>query len=218
MADNLTYKPTNIEILHEPTLRAIGAYWRRYLTDGKGIKIDLSDKKPFSTDFTFTRFLVPYLMDYKGWAVFCDGDFFFLNNPAELSQFTAFDKYAVSVVKHNHLPVEKTKHQNRIQSQYPRKNWSSLIVWNCGHPQNKGLTPKMVNTMPGRWLHQFSWLSDDVIGNIPEAWNWLVNWSSIDINPKAIHYTQGTPNLLEYSDTPYSKEWLDTLTKVKSYR
>jgi len=147
-----------------------------------------------STEFTLTRFLVPYLNNYTGWAVFCDCDTVWKVDPAELFDLVDPDK-AVQVVKHDYTPSEGTKMDNQVQLPYPRKNWSSMILWNCEHPSNKKLDLKTVNTASPRFLHRFEWLEDNEIGELDHCWNWLVGWYDVenDGDPKIIHYTEGGP-------------------------
>ena len=158
-----------------------------------------------STEFTFTRFLVPYLMDYQGWAIFCDCDFLWLADIKELFG-QADDQYAVMVVKHNHVPTVDIKMDGRIQTTYPRKNWSSCILWNCGHPANQKLTTDVINTATGQYLHQFRWVDDNEVGTLTSEWNWLVGYTR-DGSPKAIHYTEGGPWFKNYRNCEYSQVW-----------
>lgn len=180
-------------------------YDRPYRTEG-GRRIDLVDGKPFATDFAFTRFLVPALCDYEGWALFCDCDFLFMADPGELLGYRN-DLYAAMVVQHDYRPRDSVKMDGQDQQHYPRKNWSSLILWNCGHPSNRALTPEAVSTRPGSWLHQFQWLKDKEIGELPEAWNWLEGWSPRSIKPKAVHFTSGGPWFPAYANVGYADEW-----------
>ncbi len=168
-----------------------------------------------STEFTFTRFLVPYLSDYKGWAVFVDCDFVFIDDVKKLFD-VADDKYAVMVVKHDYTPQEGFKMDGCKQLPYPRKNWSSTILWNCGHPSNKILSPTLVNTETGQFLHRFQWLDDSEIGELKPDWNWLAGWYNEpqDGNPKAIHYTEGGPWFKEYRRCPYHKVWKQHLKEM----
>jgi len=158
-----------------------------------------------STEFSFTRFLVPHLMNYQGWCVFCDCDFVWLEDINNLFSLRD-DKYAAMVVKHNYHPKKLVKMGNKIQSSYPRKNWSSMVLWNCSHPSNKELTVEKVNTKTGSHLHQFQWLTDNEIGELPVEWNWLAGWNSGAV-PKVIHYTEGGPWLKGYEDCEYSYVW-----------
>lgn len=186
------------------TMEMAGLYWRRSEMRN-GQRIDCQDGRPFSTDFSFTRFLVPRICsDRTGWALFCDGDFLWRADVAELLAL-ADERYAVMVVRHDHKPMETTKMDGQKQEPYPRKNWSSLVLWNLDHPANKALTVEEVNTRPGSWLHGFGWLEDEEIGGLPEAWNWLDGHSSPAMEPKAVHFTRGTPEL--GWETQYAGEW-----------
>lgn len=160
-----------------------------------------------STDFTYTRFLIPHLEHFKGFSIFCDCDFLFLDDVVKL--FSTIDRTkAVSVVKHpKYIPNSDIKMDGIPQHAMIRKNWASLIVFNNEHPSNKILTPEHINTIPqGKLLHQFHWLEDDQIGSIPLNWNVLDDYYLID-NPKAIHYTDGGPWFHNYKHTTYSHLW-----------
>jgi lipopolysaccharide biosynthesis glycosyltransferase len=161
-----------------------------------------------STEFTFTRFLVPYLSDYTGWAIFCDCDFLWTTDISELFDL-ADDRYAAMVVKHDYTPKEGVKMDGCRQLPYPRKNWSSLILWNCGHISNQKLDLKTVNEETGQYLHRFQWLKDEEIGSITHEWNWLVNWyqEPTDGFPKALHYTEGGPWFKDYRHCEYHQVW-----------
>lgn len=196
----------------EEGLRADGMYDRPFRLEGSQ-RIDLRDGRPFSTDFAFTRFLVPRLMGFRGVALFCDCDFLFLSDVADL--FELFDpQYAVQVVKHapNAAPGQNgTKMDGMQDIMYGRKNWSSLVLWNCGHPDNAALDHAVVNHSTGQWLHAFSWLSDDQIGALPLSWNWLAGVSD-DLpgyrKPDAVHFTLGGPWFPGYEKMPYAEDWL----------
>ncbi len=161
-----------------------------------------------STEFTFTRFLVPRLEEYKGWAVFCDCDILWQIGVEDLLAH-ADDKYAVMVVKHDYKPTQKVKMDGKEQHLYPRKNWSSVILWNCGHPSNKGLTKEIIDEYEGAYLHRFRWLEDHEIGELPKEYNWLVNWyhEPEDGTPKIIHYTEGGPWFDNYVSCEYGANW-----------
>lgn len=196
----------DLKVIHlsEKDLRAYGLLTRPQIPPYFGEIFDILSDAPQSTDFAFARFFIPILMRGKGRALFCDGDFLFRSDTAEL--FALFDdRYAVQVVKHDHSPVETEKMAGRTQTQYRRKNWSSLILWNCEHPSHEALTLDVLNCWPGRKLHAFDWLKDEEIGSLPETWNWLEGYSP-PIDPKAVHYTRGTPGRLG-KDLPYSGEW-----------
>ena len=161
-----------------------------------------------STEFTYSRFLVPSLMNFKGWAVFCDCDFLFLDDVAKLFEGLSNDK-AVYCVQHDYKPKEKHKMDGQQQTIYPRKNWSSFIVFNCSHPSNKKLDIEAVNKEPGSYLHQFKWLKDDEIGSLDERWIWLEGWTSNHnkLKPYAVHYTRGGPWFDEWQDVEYAEDW-----------
>jgi hypothetical protein len=162
-----------------------------------------------STEFTYTRFLVPALAGYKGWALYCDCDFLWLADIAGLIAL-ADDRYAAMCVHHDHRPTEAMKMDGRVQSLYPRKNWSSLILWNCAHPSNAALTPGVVNRETGAFLHRFSWLKGEEIGALPETWNWLEGWSAKPTGgaPNVVHYTRGGPWFDEWKNVAFGDLWL----------
>ena len=195
--------PVEVLSLRQDKLRADGIYTR---------PIDPLS----STEFSFTRFLVPELMNYDGWALFVDCDVLFLESPKELFAL-ADDNYAVMVVKHDYKPTQSMKMDGKIQHVYPRKNWSSVVLFNCSHPSNKALTKNAVNSETGQFLHRFSWLKDDEIGEIPHEWNWLVDWyhEPEDGKPKLLHYTEGGPWFDEYVNCSYSDVWKNVLKNRK---
>ena len=156
--------------------------------------------------FTYSRFLVPYLMNFKGWAIFADGDMICLSDIKKLKQYFNPD-IAVNVVKHNYKTKYKTKYFGQKNEDYPRKNWSSVIVWNCQHPKNKILTPDFISEKEGSFLHRFSWLEDVEIGELPKTWNWLALEYKEKKNLDLIHYTLGTPCFKEYSNKSLSEFW-----------
>jgi len=162
-----------------------------------------------STEFTYTRFLIPALMNYKGWAIFCDCDFIFMEDIAVLFKHIN-DSKAVYCVQHDYKPKERHKMDGQKQTIYPRKNWSSFILFNCEHPSNKKLNINLVNSESGSFLHQFKWLSDNEIGSLDERWNWLEGWTSNSNKsfPYAVHYTRGGPWFDEWQDVEFAKEWL----------
>ena len=163
-----------------------------------------------STEFTYSRFLVPALSGYKGWAIFCDCDFIFFEDISKILENVDKSK-AVYCVKHDYTPKEKHKMDGQIQTIYPRKNWSSFILFNCEHSSNRQLTINVVNSQTGSYLHQFKWLKDDEIGSLDERWNWLEGWTSNNNsqNPYAVHYTRGGPWFDEWQDVEFAKEWIE---------
>jgi len=170
-----------------------------------------------STEFTYSRFLVPSLMNFGGWAVFCDCDFVFLEDVAKLFQNLSEEK-AVYCVQHDYTPKERHKMDGKQQTIYPRKNWSSFIVFNCSHPSNKKLNIDLVNSQTGSYLHQFKWLKDEEIGSLDERWNWLEGWTSKHNNKKpfAVHYTRGGPWFDEWQDVEFAQEWFNERDKYLS--
>ena len=163
-----------------------------------------------STEFTFSRFFVPYLNDYKGWAVFCDCDFVWRVPTTELEQYCD-DSKAVVCVQHDYKPKESRKMDGQVQTVYPRKNWSSMVLWNCEHPSNKLIDLNALNNNTGLWHHRFMWLADHEIGEISHEWNWLTDWYNEpeDGSPKMLHYTEGGPWFDHLQDVPYAQEWRD---------
>lgn len=196
-------EPVHVQPLNQKALRFSGLY--RRAPEAK-TQIDSFDHKPFSTEFTFTRFLVPHLMQLEGWALFCDCDFLFLDDVAKLWALRD-DQFAVMVVKHHHEPPEDLKMEGAVQTRYRRKNWSSLVLWNCSHEANRALTVDAVNTQPGSWLHAFQWLDDDQIGSLPEGWNWLEGHSK-EMDKYAIHYTRGGPWFEHCQDVQHADLWI----------
>ena len=163
--------------------------------------------EPQSTDFTFTRFWVPYLSSFTGYSVFVDCDFLFKSNPLNLAQYINPD-LAVSVVQHpSYNPNTEIKMDGVAQHRSYRKNWASLMVFNNEHPSNKILTPDYLNNhKPGIDFHHFKWLKDEEIGSIPLEWNCLDGYYDLKY-PKAIHYTDGGPWFDDYKETQYSSLW-----------
>lgn len=158
-----------------------------------------------STEFSFSRFIIPHLMNYKGWAIFMDCDMLMLADINELWELRNND-YAVQVCKHNYTPDCDVKFLGQIQTVYPKKNWSSLMLINC--TKCVALTPEYVNNATGLELHQFKWLEDEsLIGNLPLEWNWLAGEYPYKQNVKNIHYTKGGPWFEDYKDTDYADEW-----------
>ena len=167
-----------------------------------------------STEFTYSRFLIPALMNYNGWAIFCDCDFLFFDDVQKIIKELDPSK-AVYCVQHDYTPKEKHKMDGQKQTIYPRKNWSSFIVYNCSHESNKKLTVDLVNKESGSYLHQFKWLEDKEIGSLDERWNWREGWTSNHNNnsPYAVHYTRGGPWFEEWQDVEFAKDWIDARDK-----
>ena len=196
----LTILPIKID-----ELKAAGMYHRAYEKRGKDLWDVISDA-PMSTEFAISRFFVPHLAK-TDWAVFCDIDFLWQADIAELMRLVNPD-FALQCVQHNHEKPETAKMNGVTQTQYNRKNWSSLMLWNLKHPAHQKLTIKQLNTLPGRDFHRFYWLEDHEIGALPPEWNYLVGVSDPSIKPKVIHYTLGGPWLEGYEDCQYADLWL----------
>ncbi|XP_024979775.1 protein CDI-like isoform X2 [Cynara cardunculus var. scolymus] len=144
-----------------------------------------------STEFSFTRFLTPFLANYE-----------------------------VMCVQHDYTPKEATKMDGVVQTVYPRKNWSSMVLYNCSHLKNRILTPEVVNKESGAYLHRFQWLEDDEIGSVPFVWNFLVGHNQVvngdlDTFPKAIHYTSGGPWFEAWRDCEFGDLWLKELEEFE---
>jgi hypothetical protein len=158
-----------------------------------------------STDFSFSRFLVPYLSDFCGWSLFMDCDMLMLDDVAKLYDLRD-ERYAVMVVKHQHRPREALKFLDQPQSQYERKNWSSVVLFN--NARCRALTLEYVNQATGLELHQFKWLpEEEAIGALPPAWNHLVGYDPPRAGVSLVHYTLGGPYFNEYRDCEYAAEW-----------
>lgn len=167
-----------------------------------------------STDFSFTRFLVPYLSGYTGWSIYLDCDIIMQADIAELWSLRD-EQYAVMCVKHQHQPSESTKFLGATQTVYPKKNWSSVLLYN--NAKCATLTPEYVNSATGLDLHQFRWLlSEQEIGELPRTWNHLVGYDAPDALAKNIHFTTGGPYFKEYSYCEHSGTWFRELDKVVS--
>jgi lipopolysaccharide biosynthesis glycosyltransferase len=168
-----------------------------------------------SNDFVYSRFLTPYLNAFSGWAIFADGDMICQADIKELWDLRDESK-AVLVVKHDYKTKAQTKYLGNINMDYPKKNWSSLILWNCAHPKHKILTPDFISNQTGKFLHRFSWLEDEDIGDLPKDWNWLAIEYPENKNAKLIHYTLGTPCFKEYWDSEMSEIWHATQKRAVS--
>ena len=199
-------KPVQIIPLHEPTLRAANLYWRQ----DKG-----------ATEFSFSRFLAPYLCDYKGSPVlFLDCDMVCLGDITELWDYIGGYE-AVSVCKHEYTPKNTVKFSGKPQNAYDRKLWSAVCLYSMGSQKVRNLTPKAINEMTGAELHQFKWVGNDPgrIGSIPEEWHWVPNHSEARVpieDAKLIHFTEGGPWHEDYKDkgSPEEKIWLMEAAKI----
>jgi lipopolysaccharide biosynthesis glycosyltransferase len=159
-----------------------------------------------SNQFIYSRFLVPHLMEYSGHAIFIDGDMIVRGDIAELWNLrnTAQD---VQVVKHDYQTRMSEKYLGSKNENYPRKNWSSVMLWNCNSFPNRKLTPEFIEKSTGAELHRFSWIDDNRIGALPPEWNWLPDEYGANTDAKLLHYTLGTPCFHEFATTPQGDEW-----------
>jgi hypothetical protein len=169
------------------------------------------DRGPLeSTEFSFTRFLVPHLCDYEGHAVFMDCDMLCRVDLLELLiPILAYPDKAVLVCPHDYVPKQSTKFLGQTQTAYPRKNWSSFMVFN--NALCKQLTPAYVNSASGLDLHRFNWLKDEEIGHLDLGWNWLVGEYEKNDQAKVLHYTNGTPCFPDYRHCDHSDLWVNEL-------
>jgi lipopolysaccharide biosynthesis glycosyltransferase len=196
------------EPLDAARLHAVGLH--RRVVDRRGGLYDLASNAPCSTDFAVTRFLVPILCQ-SGWALFTDCDVVFLANPRELLAHADPEK-AVMVVKHDHRGSGE-KMGGIQQTCYPRKNWSSVMMFNCEHPANQRLTVQDVAERPGRDLHAFYWLHDAEIGALPPEWNWLVGVQPKPEHPKIAHFTLGGPWIDGWQGAEHDDIWLEAASE-----
>ena len=159
-----------------------------------------------SNQFIYSRFLVPHLMGYTGHAIFIDGDMIVRGDIVELwEQRSAY--HDVQVVKHNYKTKMTEKYLGAKNENYPRKNWSSVILWNCNSHPNRKLTPEYIQKATGAELHRFTWIDDSRIGELPKEWNWLPDEYGPNLDAKLLHYTLGTPCFHEFATTPQGDEW-----------
>ncbi len=168
-----------------------------------------------STEFSFSRFLVPYLCNYKGWAIFMDNDILCKDDVAKLWALRD-ERYAIMCVKHDYEVEQDTKFLGEKQTRYEKKNWSSLMLMNCA--KCKALTPEYVNTASGLELHQFKWLdSENLIGEVPREWNYLVGVYPPSGHPSIIHYTDGGPYYDEYAEVDFAEDWNKEYQLLKTW-
>lgn len=196
---SLSITPINSETLQRQGLL-------RRPVDARGGLYDIPSQAPQSTQFAISRFLTPILAQ-DGLALFMDCDVVVLDDIMKLFDL-AQSKYAVQVVKHEHKPPPGIKMDGAIQTAYARKNWSSVMLFNCKHPANKRLTLDAVNHWPGRDLHAFAWLHDDEIGELPMEWNWLVGVQPKPEKPCIAHFTLGGPWFDDWAPAEHDEIWL----------
>jgi lipopolysaccharide biosynthesis glycosyltransferase len=190
-----TSSKLNIIPLKKNELEDQNLYWRDEIHPGQG-----------STEFAFTRFLVPVINRYKGWALFVDCDFVFTTDIKKLFDL-ADPQYAVMCVQHDYVPKSEIKMDGQHQKSYPRKNWSSLMLFNNAHIDCLSLYPTSVSHQNAGWLHEMRWTEN--IGSIPKVWNWLVDengykWDNREELPFGIHYTLGCPFMEGYENCSFA--------------
>lgn len=201
--------PLAITALKQDRLRERGLYTR-------------PADEPAATEFAFTRFLVPHLCNYQGTALFVDCDFLFTRDIVDLLRVVqatqaaaAPFQYSTAVVKHDYTPKAKFKMDGQPQVNYPRKNWSSLILFN--NPQCKTLTPEYVNESSPQALHRFAWTADEQIMPLPQEWNWLegeYDWDDKTRYPAGIHFTNGGPWHVNHKSVRFGDLWTHYLAEL----
>lgn len=184
------------------TLKSLETVYKEVHTDG-------------SNAFIYSRFLAPYLCNFNGRALFIDGDMILRRDIGELFDMFDPDK-AVQVVKHSYKTRQPIKYMGAKNEDYPRKNWSSVILWNCEHEANKRLTPDFIQNSSGKFLHRFSWLDENEIGELPISWNWLPDEFGANEEANLLHFTLGAPCFLEYSGSPMANEY--NINRMKMLR
>ena len=172
------------------------------------------DMRDGSNTFIYERFLVPYRCRFQGTAIFLDGDMLVRGDIAELAEQAPSGHAGVAVVKHDYKTKFPTKYLGYRNVDYPRKNWSSVVVWNCGYYPNRILTPDFVAQATGSYLHRFEWLRDDQILPLPEKWNRLVMEQPVKADDKLLHFTIGTPCFSEYGACEGAEEWHATYQRA----
>jgi hypothetical protein len=190
----INYRLLGKNLYTRPTERRNGVLW------------DVLSGAPMATEFSLARFWVPHLNHRHQWALFMDCDFMFRADVSELMGLVD-SRYAVQVVQHAPYTDADTKMDNQPQTRYARKNWSSLMLFNCFHENTQALHPENLNLIRGIDLHQFGWCRDEEIGALHPEWNWLEGISDPAINPKAVHFTRGIPSMPGYENSAYAEEW-----------
>lgn len=227
--EDITFEVAKFSMLRRASVPVSVIPLKRAELQAQGVYTRTQDPKQ-TTEFTYCRFFVPYLQRYNGWAMFVDDDFLWLGDIADLLD-QVDDKYALMCVQHDYKPTVAQKLAGRAQSAYPRKNWSSMVLFNCGHPANQSVNLSMINKEGGAFLHRFTWITDDsLIGEVSYHWNFLVDWYTVypeggrtDLKvaaengkkPGAIHYTEGGPWFPDYRDTDYAAEWFEELAEYE---
>jgi lipopolysaccharide biosynthesis glycosyltransferase len=219
--ERIATKGVRVVPIKKDVVSRMGLYTRKSNSIG-GQSFDEIDGRPFSTDFSFTRFLVPHLNMYQGLALYMDCDMYIRTDITELFDMCQDNYYPLWCVKHKYEPPKGTKMDGKAQEPYARKNWSSLMMFNCSHHYNEKLTVDAINTQTGRWLHTFQWLPDKEadIGTLPEEWNWLDGHSPEKLEAKNVHFTTGGPWFKNWGgarvqDNKYAVEWCNDAKWLK---
>jgi len=198
------------ELINASKLACQGLLTR--ITDKRGGQsYDLISNAPKSTEFAVSRFLTPILCQHR-WALFTDCDVVFLEDPNHMLAEISVGK-AVYVVKHDYTPGSHWKMVNQLQTAYPRKNWSSVMLFDCEHPANWRLSLRDINERSGLRLHQLYWLNDGEIGELDPRWNWLVGEQHRPPEVGIAHFTLGGPWIPGWCPAEYDEVWTDAATK-----
>lgn len=196
-------RPVQVHPLRQPALRELGLYTR-------------PPDALASTEFSLTRFLTPYLAASDGWSLFVDCDFLF-TRPIDEALRGLDPRKAVYVVKHDYDPSRTMKMDGRTQTAYPRKNWSSFVLFNGAHDSVRALTPQVVNAATPAFLHRFGWVDDADIGELPLEWNYLEGEYPLpQAVPAAIHFTNGGPWFKNWQDVAFADLWNAELARMRS--
>lgn len=196
--------PVDVVPLRLQTLREQMMIWRRF-EERDGKLYDCISHAFCSTEFAISRFYVP-LLTHSGWSLFVDSDVVFLDDVAKLFAL-ADDRYAAMCVQHPPQEESGTKMDGQVQQTYPRKNWTSVVLWNASHAANRCLHLGVLNNTPGRDLHRFCWLNDEYVGALPAEWNWLVGVQEKPAKPAIAHFTLGTPDMIGDDNCPFAEIW-----------
>lgn len=207
--------PIAVEPIGRAGLEAARLYTRRTEIRERGRRLDVPSGEYCSTDFSLARFFVPFVAGNSGWALFCDSDFLWRADVRGIMRH-ADPRYAVMVVPNAHDPAPGDKMDGQTQTAYFRKNWSSLMLWNLGHAGAHRPSLFDLNTWHKHRLHALYWLASIEIGFLPQEWNWLEGISDPAIEPRAVHFTRGTPDMPGYENSAYAGEWRSYLHPVRT--
>lgn len=205
--------PVTVTPLKADVLASSGLLWRP--VDYRGGELyDITSNAPCSTAFANSRFLVPLLAQH-GFVLFIDCDMVFMSDVEEIFNMADPTK-AVQVVQHDYVPTLNRKMVGATQTRYTRKNWSSVMLWNCDHPANRRLSLEDINRRPGRDLHALYWLSDSEIGHLSQACNWLVGEQPRPARSILAHFTNGGPWIEGWRPSEHDQIWIDAKTEMES--